>query len=441
MKPEKASIRPLSPTLHVTILILITLFVFILLGSIFTNTEIVARGRGKIIPVSRLQQIQPQTSGKIYKIYAREGQTVKAGSLLVELDRTQTQNDIKQIEAEIDKQNLEATIAISIITPLETIDPKTAAFVEQGLKIFHQSKMDKAQDRVLGKAVIKTTLIALQDRILELKAQQKSIEKNQHTQNAKIDKIRTDKDIVQQKLDSAATLVKKGTISRIDYLNRLRELKAIENEMTVALRELDAIDAQLNVLERQRTSTLSSELAKYRKKYRQTEISLSGLQASLNSAKNRLDNLSLYAPVNGRVENLAIHTIGRFVNAGETLMTIIPSHDALIIEAFFDNRDIGFMETSQKAYIKFDAFPSERFGVVTGSVISIGADARQDTAFEGKYAVRLRLDQNGIVSENKQIGFIPGMGVTVDVITAKRRLISYFFEPIIKAIQDGLKER
>ncbi|TIV64838.1 MAG: HlyD family type I secretion periplasmic adaptor subunit, partial [Mesorhizobium sp.] len=263
-----------------------------------------------------------------------------------------------------------------------------------------------------------------------------------NTQRARLDKANSDREIVTQRFASTQTLRKQGTISEFDYLERLREVKAIEGEVVIAERELDGLAAEAEALTNQRASIISTALSTYRKQLNGSEIALQGLQAELRAAKTRLADLSLAAPMDGRVEHLSVFTVGGFVEAGSTLMSIVPSDKTIEIEAFFDNRDVGFLESGQKAFVKFDAFPAERFGIVHGRVTSVGADARGDVAV-GKwvYAVRLKLDQPGIQMPEREIRFAPGMTATIDVITGERRLISYFFEPILKAIQDSFGER
>ncbi len=206
--------------------------------------------------------------------------------------------------------------------------------------------------------------------------------------------------------------------------------------------ELAELTAEAKAMAKQRASLVSAALATYRKQLNEAEIALQGLNADLVAAQNRLENLTLRAPRGGKVEKLSVFTSGGFVEEGASLMSIVPLGEDIEIEAFFDNRDIGFLGNDQKAFVKFDAFPAERFGIIQGRVTSVGADARGDVA-AGKwvYAVRLRLTQSGVKNADRTIKFAPGMTATVDVVTGERRLISYFFEPILKAIQDSFGER
>jgi hemolysin D len=288
---------------------------------------------------------------------------------------------------------------------------------------------------------VRATLVALRDQILQTDAQLKQLELQQQAQTARIEKAKIDRDIVSQKLASADTLLKQGVMSRNEHLDRLRELRSIDGDAQVAESELSALAASTEATRRQRAAAISDNLATQRRRLRESEIALDSSNAALHAAQDRLNNLTLRSPVSGRIENMTVHTVGGFVEAGATLMGVVPTQGGMEVEAFFDNRDVGFLQNGQRAYAKFDAFPSERFGVVAGQVTNIGADARENGTSKWVYAVRLRLDKSSLRVDGKEIGFSPGMTVTVDVVTSQRRLISYFFEPITKAIQNGLKER
>ncbi|TCM51051.1 HlyD family type I secretion membrane fusion protein [Rhizobium sp. PP-F2F-G48] len=433
---------PASPTIRLTAWLLVFIVLVTTAGSYVATTEIVARGQGKVIPSGRVQAVQPLLDGKVTKILVTEGQFVRAGDLLVTIDTAAVESQIKRIEANRERQRQDAAVARSIVEPLANDDPTSPGFVEAGKAVFRREHSENRPQAREAEALIVAVLSALRDQVEEAGAQLNRVKENQATQRARLDKIRADQEIIGAKFQSTQRLRKGGTLSEFDYLERLRELKAVEGEGLVAQHELDGLAAEVKVLASQRASVISMALSTYRKQLNEADITLQSLKAELNAANSQLEGLSLKAPVSGRVEGLSVFTVGGFVEAGSTLMSIVPSGDDIEIEAFFDNRDVGFLEVSQKAFVKFDAFPAERFGIVRGRVTNVGADAR-DNVDTGKwvYAVRLRLEQTGINLTGRHMKFVPGMTATIDVVTGERRLISYFFEPIVKALQDSFGER
>jgi hemolysin D len=111
------------------------------------------------------------------------------------------------------------------------------------------------------------------------------------------------------------------------------------------------------------------------------------------------------------------------------------------IEAIFTNNDIGFVEIGQQANINLDAYPSERFGFVTGEVFDIAADATEATEGIWTFEVRITPDDKKLTNGTEQLTLRPGMTAAVDITTDKRRLISYFFAPIVDVVQDAREER
>lgn len=434
--------RPASPTLRLTAAVLVSLVAIIVLGSSIATIEIVARGQGRVLPTTRVQVVQPQADGKITDILVAEGQSVSAGDTLVMMDRTAAESDIRRIEANVARQHQDAAVARSIIAPLAGVNPANPAFVATGGSEFRRIAPQLSGQDDGAPALVEAILQALRDQVMQHDAQLNRLARGRDAQMARLERARAASEIAVQRFASAETLRRQGNMSQFDYLERLRERTAIEAEVSIAERELEGLSAEADAMTRQRASTISSALSAYRKQLAEAEILLRILEAELAAAKNRLANLSLKAPTTGRVEKLSVFTVGGFVTAGSTLMSIVPNDDRIEIEAFFDNRDIGFIEKGQRAFVKLDAFPAERYGIVHGTVVNVGADARGDvTAGKWVYAVRLQLDQNSIQVLERNLRFAPGMTATIDIITGRRRLISYFFEPIIKAFQDGLRER
>ena len=126
---------------------------------------------------------------------------------------------------------------------------------------------------------------------------------------------------------------------------------------------------------------------------------------------------------------------------GEQLLRVVPEDQDVEIEAIFTNNDIGFVEIGQQANINLDAYSSERFGFVTGVVSDVAADSTE--AAEGVWAFEVRITPEGskLTNGSEQFTLRPGMTATVDIITDKRRVISYFFAPLVDTFQAALGER
>ena len=201
--------------------------------------------------------------------------------------------------------------------------------------------------------------------------------------------------------------------------------------------------------------TLSDELAK-------AEQKASGLAKDLIKAEQRTRLQQLTAPVDGVVQQLAIHTIGGVVTPAQALMIIVPADSRMEIEAMVTNRDIGFVQAGQEAAIKVDTFNFTRFGLLQGRVLSVSTDAitrdkpqdrpnaKPQGAEQGSsepkgqeliFAARVSLDRTSMQIEDKVVNLSPGMAVTVEIKTGSRRIIDYLLSPIARYRHDVLRER
>lgn len=434
--------NPVSPTIHLTARLFISLFILAILGSYLAKIEIVARGEGRIVPLRRVQVVQPQTDGKITAMYVAEGQSVSRGDLLLTMDTTAAESEVKRTEAEIERQLQDKIVALSIIEPLSIGVQRSGEFVEIGKAALHKQRMISHDLNEGTEALVVAVLSALDDQVAQINAQLDRIVSAERAQLARIEKARTASEILHSRFVPTEALRNRGSISNYEYLDQLRQLKTAESDVLIAERELRELAAEAAVMAHQRASAISSALSLYRKQLNAAEIALSGLMADLKTAQERLKNTSLRAPESGRIENLSVFTLGGYVEAGSALMSIVPSDGEIEVEAFFDNRDIGFLAADQRAFVKLDAFPAERFGLVRGNVASVGADAReQSNPRRWVYAVRIKLEQTNIEIVGSKIDFVSGMTATVDVVTGQRRLLSYFFEPILKTMHDSFGER
>ena len=149
----------------------------------------------------------------------------------------------------------------------------------------------------------------------------------------------------------------------------------------------------------------------------------------------------LVAPIDGIVTQLSVHTVGGVVRPAQELMKIVPQEDNLEVEAWIQNKDIGFVQEEQKAEIKVDAFPFTKYGTLDATIVDISNDAVSDENKGLVYASRVILERTKILVGDKLVNLTPGMSVTVEVKTGKRRLIEYFLSPIMQHTDESIRER
>jgi hemolysin D len=192
------------------------------------------------------------------------------------------------------------------------------------------------------------------------------------------------------------------------------------------------------------------------------EQKAAGLAQDVIKAEQRTSLQRLTAPVDGMVQQLAIHTIGGVVTPAQALMLIVPAESRLEIEAMISNRDIGFVEVGHDAAIKVDTFNFTRYGLLHGKVLTVSHDAitrdkpqerltdkpqgAETSSSEPKgqeliYAARVSLARTQMDVEDKRVNLSPGMAVTIEIKTGSRSIISYLLSPLIRYKHESLRER
>jgi len=251
--------------------------------------------------------------------------------------------------------------------------------------------------------------------------------------------------------------------NRIAWIDAQTRLLDQQNERIVQERKLVEIEAAGRALEQQLAQTRSGF-------ERQVLSDLSDAQKKADEfgqdfvkAQQKTDERLLRAPIDGTVQQLAIHTVGGVVSPAQQLMMIVPHDSKIEVEAMISNRDIGFVEAGQDVEIKIDTFNFTRYGLLHGRVISVSRDAivkdkspdrtgaaKQSGALsessepagqELLYTARVSLDDKRMQVEDKIVNLAPGMAVTVEIKTGSRRIIEYVLSPLLRYKQESLRER
>jgi hemolysin D len=158
-------------------------------------------------------------------------------------------------------------------------------------------------------------------------------------------------------------------------------------------------------------------------------------------AKQRNRQQTIHAPISGTIQQLAIHTIGGIVTPAQELMLIVPENNHLEVEAFIQNKDIGFVHEGQIVEVKVDTFNFTKYGTIDAELQNISNDAVSDENIGLVYPSRVSLATSKIQIADKWVSLSPGMAVTVEVKTGKRRIIEFFLSPLLRYKQESIRER
>jgi hemolysin D len=437
---------PPSPVGRAIAASIIGVFCVALLWASLGTVDIVTTATGKIVPGGRTKLIQPFETGVVRAIHVRDGQSVKAGDVLIELDPTMIEADQERqkselVAADLDGSRLRAALAAD---PLIAFHPPPGASAAQD-DMYRQFLINQRAEQ--------------ESKLAEIGRQQSQKEAERATTSASIAKIQATIPVLQERVDIHKTLLDKGLASKVVYLTEMQDLVGLQQDIVVQQSRLREADAAIALLKETRAKTAVEYRRTLYDALAKAEQKAGSLAQDAIKAEQRTKLQRLAAPVDGVVQQLAVHTVGGVVTPAQALAVVVPSENRLEIEAMVSNRDIGFIHAGQEAEIKVDTFNFTRYGLLHGEVLSVSSDAitrerpqspsatgaatstSEPKGQELEYAARISLDRTDMQVDEKLVKLGPGMAVTVEIKTGSRRMINYLLSPLARYKQEALRER
>lgn len=419
--------------------------------------EIHAVADGRIQPSGRSKVVQPFEAGKVVTIGIENGSRVSAGDLLVELDPRETGADRDQQKREQEAATAEAArrrLAITSSRDEGTAVP-SVAFPDS------ISPDIKAREH----AVFAAELGRLHSDRASLAAQHAERTATFDRLTASLASREKLIALHKEHVEMLETLNQTKTASRAQVIERLQQYETLRTQQIGERGQLAEVQASLFTLQRRLEELTAQFVSEQTQKLAEAERLADRLQQELVKASARHERTKLTAPISGTVQELVLTTVGQVVSPGQALMTIVPLDAPIEIAAMIENQDIGFVEPGQTAVVKIQSFPFTRFGTVEGVVMKVSRDAvdkqvassLQDPqssirqgAREGEetkpgqnlvFPATVSLAQSFIQIDGKAIPLSPGMAVTVEINTGKRRALDYVLSPLREVTSSAGHER
>lgn len=395
--------KPVSTTVRLTGLVLGALVIAIVLWAILGKMDIVVNATGKIIPSDYTKTIASVEVAAVRAVYVKEGQSVKAGEVLMTLDSSST-------DAEHDKAKNSQIEAI--------LQETRSQMLLDAIAHLQRPRLPK--------------IAGLSDK--QWQSAQGQLESQYHDFYSKL--LRIDGDIarythalslVEQQASDYKLLAQNHDIATDAWLEKERARIELDGQLVDAKNQRKVLIAQTR-------KEAWDGLTEGRK-----AAAVSGQDAKRSGEHSKL--LKLTAPVDGTVQQLTVHTVGGVVPAAQALMLIVPEEKQVEVEAFMENKDVGFVREGQLAAVKVDAFDYSKYGTLTAKVIHVSRDAIQDEKKGLIYSVKVRLSQSTLAVEGSSVPLSAGMSVSVEIKTGERRIIEYILSPLIQHTHEALRER
>ena len=417
---------PPSPLPRLVALTLTALILALVVWSWIGKVDMVSSAPGKIIPAGGGKVVQPSELGIVRSIRVHDGEHVKKGDVLVELEPSETRAERDRLEGDLASAKLDvARLRTTALGETFNADRSRAAAVAR-------LEANSARAELHEK-------LAMLDRQVE---QHRAEISESQAEVARLEALLP--------LDRKATavfeaLATKGYGSTLQLIEAQEKEEDTRRQLDVLRRKAPELMAEISALQQQRAETAAETVKSDLGDLGEAETKAASLRQELMGAQQRLSNRTLTAPADGTVQELAIHTVGGVVQPAETLLRIAPAGVGIEVEAKLPNKDVGFVRAGMPVTVKVVTFPFTRYGVIKGRVSDISDDATSDKRPDGSeelsYVVHVALSRDWMDIDGARVRLGPGMAVTAEVKTGKRQVIQYVLSPLAKAVHEAGRER
>lgn len=421
---------PVHPAPRWTMRVLCALAILALLIATLGKLDIVVVAPGELIPESNVKIVQPALTGVVRSILVRDGQHVNAGEPLIVLDTTQATADTTTATS----NRVHAALAVArdraVLASIDSGEAPVLAPVDD---------VPEAERRAAD-ALAAQTWQAYSDKLQDARAELAAREADLGVTRAQVAKLEATAPLARQQAEAFKALLANKDVTRIDYLDREQTAQGLAHELDAQRSHA----TQLIAAVKQQQAELAGIVSGFRRDQRlQLDKDTQAYATSLGDetkAATRRSLLTLKAPVTGTVQQLAVHTPGGVVTTAQALLEVVPG-DSLQVKASIENRDVGFVREGQPVVIKVAAFPYTHYGYLKGTVKGVANDAAKDRKRGSIFVAYVSLPEGRMRIDDRWVPLTPGMSVSAEITTGRRRVISYFLGPLIRHADESMHER
>ena len=412
----------------ILLLSIITLISVILVWAAVTEIDNVTRGSGKTISEAQNQLVQSSEPGVLRKRYISEGDLVEKGDILFDIDPIDAKTQLDQAQKRF------SSLKIKSIRLRAEVDGVIPEFSDM---LIEAAPASVSTELALYKARLQD--LTTKSSILE----QRRLQKLNEIQELKIN-YETAKNglaLIRREISTVEPLVKSGLAPETRLIslqreeeNTLGQANSAQSGQKRIASALDEIDEQLKAESQAYTTSALTDLSAI-------ESELSEISARIPALEDRVERTMVRSPVNGVINRINYVTEDAYVNTGDVLLEIVPTGSELIVETKIDPKDIAEIVEGQDVKISLTAYDPSRYGRIDGKVIGVSADAITDQQ-TGVQAYIVDVSINGVLYEKdgSEVTVLPGMVASIDVLSGKRTILDYFWQPISRTKDKAFKE-
>ncbi|MDX2228027.1 MAG: HlyD family type I secretion periplasmic adaptor subunit [Leptolyngbyaceae cyanobacterium bins.349] len=371
-----------------------------------SKVDEVATASGQVAPAVSIQPMRSLTSGLLRDIKVTEGQQVRKGQVLVQLDPTISQVEIDRLQ-KLARQNRDA---------LARLQAERTGNMDAGTLLQNQ---------------------LLASRLREFRDRQAAAEAEANRQmslirTAQVQKTRLESDLTHASTKTQAyqSLLQEGAVPRFDYLDAQNKVAALQKEIAAQEQAIEQARQAYQAARRSSNRLASERQSEILMQIDKQQQELTDLEGKLSQAKEQHKQSTIRAAVTGTVYHIKVTKTGATVQGGDELLSIVPDGEELVLEAKVQNQDIGFVQTGMRAKVKLATFPYQEFGMVEGVVRKISPNAIHEKDVGLVFPIEVQLKQRVVRVNGKDVKLTPGMAATAEIVTRQKTVLSFLLDPI-----------
>ena len=412
----------------ILLLSIITLVAVIMLWAATTELDNVTRGAGKTISEAQNQLVQSSEPGVLRRRYFNEGDFVSKGAILFDIDPVDAKTQLDQAQKRLSSLRIRST--------------RLKAEIDGSVPNYSSDLIEAAPSSV------STELALFRARLDDLQAQsqileQRRLQKLNEIQELKI-KYQTASnglDLIRRQIETLEPLVKAGLAPETRLITLQREEETAIGQANSAESGQNRIQSALDEIDEQFKAEKQAYITSALTDLSSIESEIAELDARIPALESRVERTTVRSPVDGVINRINYVTEDAYVNTGDVLLELVPTGSDLIVETRVDPKDIAEIVEGQDVKISLTAYDPSRYGRIDGKVLGVSADALSDTQTGQQYYL-VDVSINGILYEKDgtEVTILPGMVASIDVLSGKRTILEYFWQPIARTKDKALRE-
>ena len=438
---------PPSPTGRLIGLVIVSFFLFALAWAFFGRVDVLATAPGRLLPEGDIKIIQPLDPGIVRAIHVKDGDHVHTGDILVELDPTDARADGDRLSEDLTQARLDVARLTALRRALEG----------RGVPVFVPPPGAPAPRIDEARASMQAEWARTVARAADLTQQIGQKRAEAAEVDAQLEKIRNSIPMLEKKEAIHRELTNQGFGTSLSFLDAQQQLSEAQHELNVQTQKKAQAESAAAALERQREGVRSQFAADVFSDLRKAEDQVNEMGQDLVKAKYKSSAAVLRSPIDGVVDQLAVHTLRGVVTPAQHLMIVVPDAPQLIMEAQLTHRDVGFVHVGQPVKIKVETFNFTRYGLIDGKVIDVSRDVISEDERQSSsnprtdlstqrggapaYIARIALTRTTMSVDGQNRPLRPGMLVTGEIKTGERTILDYILSPIARRAEESLHER